>query len=215
MRRLLLIVAAFGGLVSTGARAETDTLDDAIRALHSRAYCIVYRSSSASGILAVPPGSQAERTLLRQLVPGCMGGAYHLDVQGQLLRGAIVEEVLRVGDNNRTDGRRMRWVAPFTGLNAADVAALDEQGRLALGALDFAQCIQAAAPDAVQALLATRPTYSPEQDAFRQLSPFLGPCLQEGVRITISRPQLRGFLAEAAYRAAYSAGRTPAGPDSE
>lgn len=207
MRRLLPIIAAFGGLAATGARAEIDTTADAIRALHGQAECIVYRNSDASGIVGVAPGSQAERTLLRRLLPGCIGGAYHLDAQGQLLRGAIVERVLRLDDNNRGDGRRMRWVPPFTGLSEADVAALDERGRAALRALDFAQCVQAAGPDAVQALLDTRPTYSPEGDAFQQLAPLLGPCLPAGVEITISRPQLRGFLAEAAYRAAYAAHR--------
>jgi hypothetical protein len=100
----------------------------------------------------------------------------------------------------------MRWVAPFTALGASEVAALDQQGHLALGALDLAQCVYAAAPDKVSALLKTVPTYAPEQKAFRQLSPVLGPCLQDGAQITISLPQLRGFLAEAMYRAIYAAG---------
>lgn len=205
MRALLLLIFVCGGLLSAAARAQTDTPDDAIRAMHGRAACIVYRSASASDILGVAPGSEAERRLLRGLSSGCIGGAYFLDLGPMLMRGAIAEEVLRVGDNNRSNGRRMRWVPPFTGLSQAEIAALEERGRAALRALDFAQCIQAAAPDAVQALLATAPTYSPERDAFQALASFLGPCLPAGAQIAISRPQLRGLLAEAAYRATYAA----------
>jgi hypothetical protein len=206
MKRLKLILVALAGLISSATHAEIDTTADAIRMLHRQASCIVYRASKASTIVAVPPGSEAERKLLRDLQAGCIGGAYWVDAQKQLQRGAIIEEVLRLGDNNRSNGRRMRWVAPFTALGASEVAALDQQGRSALGALDLAQCVYAAAPDTVRALLKTAPTYAPEQKAFRQLSPVLGPCLQDGAQITISLPELRGFLAEAMYRAIYAAG---------
>lgn len=206
MNRLVLILAIFGGVISSDARAEIDTPADAIRVLHQRAYCIVYQSSSASKILSVPPGSRAERALLRKLEAGCIGGAYHLNAHTQLIRGAIVEAILRLGDDNPSQGRRIRWVAPFAALSTAEVAALDQDGRVALSALDFAQCVYAAAPDRVRALLKTAPTYSPEQKAFKQLSEVFGPCLQQGVQITVSMPQLRGFLAEAAYRSIYAAG---------
>lgn len=206
MKRLSLMLVALAGLISGAAHAEIDTTADAIRMLHQQASCIVYRASKASRIVAVPPGSQAERELLRDLQPGCIGGAYSVDADRQLHRGAIIEEVLRLGDNNRSHGRRMRWVAPFAALGASEVAALDQEGRLALGALDLAQCVYAAAPDKVRALIKTAPTYEHEQKAFRQLSPYLGPCLQDGAQITFSLPQLRGFLAEAMYRAIYAAG---------
>jgi hypothetical protein len=207
MKRLSLILAVLAGLTSGAAQAETDTTADAIRMLHAQASCMVYEAPKASQIVALPPGSRAERKLLRDLQAGCIGGAYFVDAQKQLQRGAIIEVVLRLGDNSRPDGRRMRWVAPFSALGASEVAALDQQGRSALGALDLAQCVYAAAPDKVSALLKTMPTYAPEQKAFTQLSPDLGPCLRDGARITFSLAQLRGFLAEAMYRALYAAGR--------
>jgi len=207
VRRLSLIVAALAGLAPGAAHAEIDTTADAIRMLHAKGACIVYGASKATQIVAVPPGSQAERKLLRDLQSGCIGGAYFVEAQKQLLRGAIIEVVLRLGDNARPNGRTIRWVAPFAPLDASEIAALDEQGRSALGGLDFAQCVYAAAPDKVKALLKTAPTYAPEQKAFGQLSPDLGPCLQHGAKITFSLAQLRGFLAEAMYRATYAAGR--------
>ena len=215
MNWALLFIAVLGALAPASTRAQVDTPIDAIRRLHGMAACVVYQNSSSSGILAVAPGSEAERALLSWIVPGCVMNIHGMgfDYQPQMLRGAIAEEVLRLGDNNRSDGRRMRWVAPFSGLTEADIGALDERGRAALQALDLAQCIEAAAPDAVAALLNTRPTDAPEERAFQALSPHLGPCLPAGAQITISRPLLRGVLAEAAYRAAYAASRRAGGPN--
>lgn len=206
MERLSLILAASLALAPAAARSEIDTTADAIRMLHRQASCMVYRSSEASGIVALAPGSRAERRLLRDLLTGCIGGAYFIDAHRQLQRGALIEKVLRLGDGNRLDGRRMRWVAPFPALDASEVAALDPQGRTALAALDLAICVHAAAPDKVKALLETVPTYAPEQKAFARLGPVLGPCLQDGARITFSLSQLRGSLAEAMYRATWAAG---------
>jgi hypothetical protein len=207
MKRRSLILAALAGLASSPAHAEIDTTADAIKMLHRQASCIVYSASKASEIVALPPGSRAERNLLRDLKAGCIGGAYFVEAQKPLLRGAMIEVILRLGDNNRRDGRRLRWAAPFSALDSSEVAALDEQGRTVLAALDFAQCVYVAAPDKVSALLQTAPTYGPEQKAFTTLSPDLGPCLQDGAQITFSLAQLRGFLAEAMYRAIYAAGR--------
>jgi hypothetical protein len=207
MKRLSLIVAAAAALAPGAARSEIDTTADAIRMLHSQAACMVYRAPEASRIVALPPGSRAERELLRDLQAGCIGGPYGLDAQRQLQRGAIVEEVLRRGDKNRLDGRTIRWVAPFAALGEAEIAALHPQGRSALAALDLAQCVYAAAPEKVRALLETAPSYPTEQKAFASLSPFLGPCLRQGAQVTFSLPRLRGALAEATYRALYAAGR--------
>ena len=127
MKRLPLIVVALGGLTSTPARAELDSPDESIRAVHRYAACVVYLDSSAGDVLGVPPGSQAERTLLRRIqTPRCITGggfAYSLDFQPHLLRGAIAEEVLRLGDGNRSNGKRIRWAVPFARLTEADIAA--------------------------------------------------------------------------------------------
>lgn len=211
MTRTLLLIVALAGLIPARASAQADTEQEAIRAMHRYGACVVAQSAAASGILGLPPGSQAERALRRQIMtPRCLSGhgqVYSLDDQPDLLRGAIAEAVLQHGN-----GRRVPWVAPFTIASAADVAALEERGRSALRALDFAQCIVAASPAAVETLLDTLPTTAPEDRAFRQLTPHLGPCLPAGARMSIVKPQLRGFLAEAAYRRAYAAGQGVATP---
>jgi hypothetical protein len=81
MKQLKLILVALAGLISSAAHAEIDTTADAVRMLHRQASCIVYRASKASKIVAVPPGSEAERKLLRDLQAGCIGGAYFVVAQ--------------------------------------------------------------------------------------------------------------------------------------
>ncbi|HEU0134042.1 MAG TPA: hypothetical protein VFR28_04395 [Allosphingosinicella sp.] len=207
MKRLSLIVAALAGLTSSPARSQADTTADAITMLHRQAACMVLLAPEASGIVALAPGSRAERKLLRDLQAGCVPAFNFVDAQRPLQRGAIVEQVLRLGDGHRRDGRRLRWVAPFPPRDSAQIAALDPQARWALGALDLAQCVYAAAPDEVSALLRTVPAEAAERKAFARLSPILGPCLPDGARIAFSVPQLRGSLAEATYRALYASGR--------
>jgi hypothetical protein len=206
---MLLFVAALATLLPGPARAALDTQEDAILAMYDFGRCVALYDSVASSVLGLPPGSQMERELLRKISnPRCLNGqgfVYTLDYEPQLLRGAIAEELLGREDGERVNGRTIRWVAPFTGLTEADIAALDERGRSSLNALDFAQCLLADAPEAVEAVLVTRPTKSPEERAFLALIPFLGPCLPEGAQMSISKPQLRSFLAEAYYRREYAA----------
>jgi hypothetical protein len=208
MKRLSLILAAAAGLASGAAHSQVETTADAIAMLHRQAACVALLTPEASRIVSLPPGSPAERKLLRDLQARCiLPVGVVMDARRQLQRGAIVEQVLRRGDNVRLDGRTMRWVEPFPALDAAQVAALDPQGRTALAALDLAQCVYAAAPGKVGALLRTAPASEPEQKAFGQLSSDLGPCLQDGAQVTFSLPRLRGALAEAMYRALYATGR--------
>jgi len=152
--------------------------------------------------MTVPPGSAQERALLRKIsTDRCTSGqgqVYHMDFQPQMLRGVIAEVVLDA------DGRKGKLAPPFTGLTAETIAALDARGRSALRALDLAGCIVAAAPDTVTALIKSAPASSKEARVFEQLAPHLGPCLPSGAQMTLAKPQLRGFLAEAAYRAAYA-----------
>jgi hypothetical protein len=176
--------------------------------MYAYGWCVVQEEPSQSRrVLTVPPGSAEERALLQKIsTDRCVSGhgqVYDIDFEPQMLRGVIAEVVLDA------DGRKGKLAPPFTGLTAATIATLDERGRNALRALDFAGCIVAAAPDAVTVLLKTNPASSHEARAFEQLGPDLGQCLPQGSQMTLAKPQLRGFLAEAAYRSAYAAVHRP------
>lgn len=206
-----MAVVALGLASAPALAADPFTEGESVRAMHHAGACVVQYEVEASRVLGMPPGSEAERALFRLLSDStstsrCIGGPVSfLTFQPQLLRGAIAEAVLEAGDGGAIYDGHVRWVAPFTGLTEGDIAALGEQGRGSLRALDFAQCVHAAAREAVAALLETVPTSRRELRAFERLTPYLGPCLPAGARMTVVRPQLRAFLAEAAYREAYTA----------
>jgi hypothetical protein len=207
MSRILLVLALFAG-ASAQASAPGFTDTDSIRRMYTYGWCVVQADPSRSRrILTVPPGSPEERALIQRIsTDRCLSGqgqVFYIDYGPQMLRGVIAEVVLDA------DGPKGKLAPPFTGLTAAAIASLDEKGRGALQALDFAACVVGLAPDAVTAALRTRPASLKEGRAFQQLEPHLSPCLPQGARMTIAKPQLRGFLAEAAYRAAYAAARAP------
>jgi hypothetical protein len=202
-----LVLASFAS-ASALASAPGFSTSDSIRRMYTYGWCVVQEDPSRSRrILTVPPGSAEERALLKKIsTDRCLSGqgqVFYIDFEPQMLRGVIAEVVLDA------DGPKGRLEPPFTGLTPAAIASLDEKGRSALRALDFAACIVGAAPDTVTEVLKTRPASTKEARAFQQLGPRLSPCLPQGAQMTLARPQLRGFLAEAAYRAAYAAARTP------
>ncbi len=207
MSRILLIpalLASASALASAPGFSDTDS----IRRMYTYGWCVVQADPAQSRrILTVPPGSTEERALIRKIeTDRCLSGqgqVFYIDFEPQMLRGVIAEVVLDA------DGPKGKLAPPFTGLTAATIAALDEKGRSALRALDFAACVVGVAPDAVAAALKTRPASLKEARAFQQLVPHLSPCLPQGAQMTLAKPQLRGFLAEAAYRAAYAAARAP------
>jgi hypothetical protein len=199
-----LLALAFVGIGSAQAEVPAFTSEESIRGMYDYGACVVELEPAQSRrVLTVPPGSTDERALLRKIsTDRCVSGhgqVYHIDYEPQMLRGVIAEVVLDL------DKDKGRLAAPFTGQTAEAIAALDERGRSALGALDFAACIVGRAPDPVTAVLRTKPASSKEAEALKLLRPHLSPCLRAGARLTIAKPQLRGFLAEAAYRASYAA----------
>lgn len=210
MRRFWFALVTLGGLAFAQAEAQTHAQDESIRAMRSYGRCVVELSPSSSRrVLGQPPGSRQERALLRAVANDlCLdgqGAVERLDFEPQMLRGAIAEAILRLDALPRKPGQRVDHVPPFAALTSADIAALDEKSRAALWGLEFAQCIDLAAPETVTALFKTDPASPQEGQVFQQLRAYMGPCVPQGQQMTISKPQLRGFLAEAAYRAASAA----------
>jgi hypothetical protein len=176
--------------------------------MYTYGWCVVQVDPVHSRrVLTVPPGSAEEHALLKRISSDrCLSGqgqVFYIDFEPQLLRGVIAEVVLDA------DGPKGRLAPPFMGLSLATIESLDEKGRSALRALDLAACIVDAAPDTVTEVLKTKPASSKEAKLLGQLGPHLSPCLPQGAQMTLAKPQLRGFLAEAAYRAAYAAAHAP------
>jgi hypothetical protein len=206
-RAAFLIVCLVVGLATSpnSAAAQEFRNTESIRTMFGMAYCAVRDDpADARKLFATPPGSPEEAKLIhslaaeRCLVVGM--GLPSLDYDRQLLRGVIAEAVL---DQSRKKGALDPAVAPFGNLSSNAIGALDAKGRASLSGLDFAQCVVAASPEGVKALLNTNPTWDEQDKAIEQLAPYLGPCLPKGAQISYSKLVLRGLLAEAAYRSFY------------
>ena len=209
MRKLALLVACLAGSLSalaSSAAAQEFRDVDARRALYSKAYCAVRNDSAdARKLLATPPGSKDEAKVLRSLnaqVCGLFGnGLPALEADGQLMRGVVAEALY--DQFHQKKGVVDAKAAPFGNLSPDAIEALDGKGQARLAGLDFAQCIVAAAPDRVDALLNSNSVTGEQDKALEQLQPYLGPCLPKGAQVNFSKLVLRGLLAEAAYRSLY------------
>jgi hypothetical protein len=202
---LVLLFALSLLAVPSTALAQQFTSTESIRAMYVQGYCAArHNPASARKLFATPPGSKEEAKLIRLLgSEHCLPvgpGLPYLDSERQLLRGVIAEAVL---DQSRKKKAVDPALAPFGYLSADAIASLDAKGQASLAGLDFAQCVVAASPAGVKALLDTNPTWDTQGKAIQQLQPYLGPCLPKGAQVSFSHLVLRGLLAEATYRSLY------------
>ena len=205
-RRASLFALSLLGMPSA-ALAQQFTSTESIRAMFIQGYCAVRQDpASARKLFATPPGSKEEAKLIRSLGSqqcGLVGiGLPYLESNRQLMRGVIAEAVL---DQSRKKKAVDPAVAPFGNLSPDAIVSLDAKGQASLIGLDFAQCLVAASPAGVKALLNTNPTWGTQDKAIQQLQPYLGPCLPKGAEVNFSKLVLRGLLAEATYRSYYFA----------
>lgn len=205
LRALLLLLFLAPAQAITQDRAPNH---EAIRVMHRFGVCIArfprYRTER---VLALVPGTPEERRLIRTIAvtSQCLEQEGELSFRWQLLRGVIAEGLFESDFAALEGPPRRRPVVPFSNVTPEELAGMSEEGRRLLRALDFSQCVVAAAPAEVLALFATEPASAAEDAVFARIAPHLGPCLPQGAQMAIVKPQLRGQLAEAAYRAAYAA----------
>lgn len=75
---------------------------------------------------------------------------------------------------------------------------------------EMATCVAETNPRGVLALVDAEPYTDGEQNAFRALAPFFGPCLAAGTKLEGKREPLRAALAEALYQRVHSPAVAPA-----
>lgn len=190
------------------AAERADESRAAIVTMHRFGTCVAFRSRHrAERVLATLPSSAEERQVLGQVArAGCLDDmdVDLLSFHPQLLRGAMAEAYFEADFGQVGGPPRRAMATPFPSVTAKQVAALPARGPKILRALVFAHCVVEAAPDDVVALLRTDPATPAEEAAFGSLLPRFAPCLDAGVRLEVSRPQVRGILAEAAYRISHA-----------
>jgi hypothetical protein len=171
----------------------------ALRVLRAFGQCAAKDRSSAAKLLASFPGSEQEHSAAEWMSkPECLNGGT-LRFQSTLLRGVVAEYLLsRMDLATPNDWARL---SVFPDPDANSPGQDDPAQHMEVALIDFGQCVATKDMTSVKALMATRPNSAEESAAFAKLGPTLGNCAEKGVSLKLKRFQLRGYLAEGAYRA--------------
>lgn len=148
-------------------------------------------------------------------VPSLADEAYSKFIMDQTGQECIFDGDLRLSTEHmagsgfiallRLTYRRAENVPALGAINYASLADINTaNGQYYIATRNFAQCVVTAAPQSVANMLFSRELGKSETDYLAEVTPHLGPCLDEGHKLTITRPLLFGWLAEALYRASQS-----------
>ena len=180
----------------SGTDAARVVLQDFAQCLYAR------RPSSAERFMALPVDTKeyasAKKTLFDTLGDSCIEGDGSLQFSPSLLRGALFEAAYR---------KKFASQAPVAFVAEAEVSVAanyarpySEDARKQIILQDFAMCVVKAAPSGARLLILTSPGTSRESIALTAISGHLGPCLTKDQKVELSKPSLRGIMAEALYR---------------
>lgn len=161
------------------------------------AQCAVGQYEGAE-LLATQPGSPEEAEVLAEFGRrSCAVPA----MPSKELRGAVAEQLFKADFSAIGSRPRRDLIEVFT-VEAEDVEAMDAESRRRLEMLGFGTCVAAADPTKSVSLLRA-PAGSPEEARIvAELQPHFSPCLVEGETLNVAKAELRGALAEGAYRLA-------------
>jgi hypothetical protein len=174
--------------------------NDATAVMLAFGKCAAKDEQGAERLLAsVPDTKDAWRTVawLAQ-TSGCLNNG-QLRFKPILMRGPVAEylfERMRLAPAKYW-ARKKIFEAP----DSLTLASVNPAERAEVALILFGQCVGTKDMSSVKALLATRPNTPDETAAFAKLSPAFGSCAEKDVSLKLNRFQLRGYLAEGAYRA--------------
>lgn len=197
----LAVAAALQGAPAPSA-ADTAKL---MKGMHSFSVCVAKDRANSNRLLGTMPGSAEEANVLVQFMSEGCPEFGDLTIEPALLRGTMAEALFE-RDFSSIGGKPKNPVAALFAIPAMEAfTQLAPIAKLKVALLGFADCVVAAVPKETVKMLRTDPGGADERAAFTAIAPALGPCLNDGVKIEFNRTQLRGALAEAAYRASVQA----------
>jgi hypothetical protein len=173
--------------------------------------CLAGKSSSAKEVLrSLPASGTSDKALLWMILndKSCAGDKTY-NFNPRALRGPLAEFYLK------RDFDLVRWTpkrSPLKVFRTPTIGELDKMSadqRAGVVMLAIGTCVFNANRARVADLMRTSLGSSQEAAAFAALSPTLAGCVPAGTQLKATKFQLRGYLAEAAYR---GAAEPPAGP---
>ncbi|MDF7773885.1 hypothetical protein P1X14_01390 [Sphingomonas sp. AOB5] len=176
--------------------------ESAVESTQAFVACAANDLTLVQGLFGAMPGTSGESDAIAALLSkGCrtMGD---FAVDPATVRGSMAEALFERDYGTLDGAARPGKVSMFTMPMPGSYQSLYPRTRYAIGMLAYGDCIVQAAPKESVAMMLTAPGSSNERTAFSALAPVMGECLNDGDKITFTRTQLRGVIAEAAYRKA-------------
>lgn len=161
------------------------------------AQCAIKQYEGAE-LLATQPGTTEEADVIAEFERRGCSSASQTAVS---LRGALAEQLFKADFGSIGAHPRREEIEVFR-IDATELDGLDATTRRRLDLVAFATCVAASAPEKSDAALKTAPGSAEEVAAFAALQPTFAPCLAEGERLDMGKAELRGAVAEGAYRLA-------------
>ena len=170
---------------TAAAARSNDSL--ALEALRNYAVCAVGRTpAGAVKLLELDPMSREFGQAARRYAKGhggCMGGGGRLGFDGLPFAGDLAEAVI---------------ARHYPGASLAAAAAGEVTPRYWAEAIGV--CVARARPDAVAAVLETKPGSDAEVEALKPTGAVLPGCIPNGRTLSLNRPAVRAIYALGAYR---------------
>lgn len=173
--------------------------NDAYRVMMEFGTCSVLRSpKDVAKFLALPPGSkEASKAGQRLANSECLAFG-SMSFSPLLYRGALYNALYSREMNKSSLPSadmllKLDYKADLAGLPSEDASRLTF-------VREFSDCVYRTNQQSVHQLLLSPPGSRAEMSIFTSLNPTLAGCLDQGRKINFSKPVLRGFLAEVAYR---------------
>jgi hypothetical protein len=175
------------------------------------AQCAGGERGGANLLRLLPASQQSDRSLffMADSHPNCAPHNDRLTFSVRNYRGVLAELLLETDFELSTWSARGKLAKIYPAPMNEQLVKLSADSRSAVVMTEIGTCTTQASPTEVAALFATEPGTPEENAAYGAIMPALSGCIPPGVEMKISKFQLRGYLAEGAYRyaAAKAAGQ--------
>ncbi len=193
--RLIFLLATCALLAAPVVARPPRRNVDALKTMNGFGTCVGRHQADAIRFMNTVPESPEElKQALRISTSSCLSNG-ELRFRPSLLRGAVAEVLFK---SHEGTPRRSTAQAAFVAPSAEALSAATVGQRAAVALVLFGQCVASRDTPGVTALLHTPVESSAERSAFKALDDAMTRC--STVNFKIDRFQMRGYLAEGAYR---------------
>ena len=166
-------------------------------------YCVAGKSSAKDVLRSMPASGPSDKALFWMILgdTSC-GGDKTYNFNPRALRGPLAEFYLKRDFDLGSWTAKHRPLKTFQMPTVGEIDKLSADQRAGVVMLAIGTCVFNAGRTRVADLMRTTVGSAQEAAAFAALSPSLSACIPVGTQLKLTKFQLRGYLAEAAYRGA-------------